>query len=92
MKVICMICLAVKVEGDGPVSHGICAPCALLFYGHYIRALMKPKADRFDDCLGCRHEDLDGDGMPDGCAASIGEPCIAPGKRSPWDGMRGSNG
>jgi hypothetical protein len=84
MTTVCTICHAVKSGQGEPISHGICAPCALLFYGHYIRALMKPKADRFDDCLGCRYEDSDSEGIPDGCMAPIGTPCIAPGKRDPW--------
>ena len=45
---------------------------------------LPPKATRFD-CVNCRLRDLDGDGVPDGSGQVKGEPCIAPGRRSPWD-------
>ena len=45
---------------------------------------LPPKATRAD-CVNCRLRDLDGDGVPDGCMQVIGQLCIAPGKRSPWD-------
>jgi len=44
---------------------------------------LPPKATRAD-CYHCRLNDLDSDGIPDGCGATDGK-CIAPGKRYPWD-------
>jgi hypothetical protein len=49
----------------------------------YNPALMAPKASRWD-CLGCRHSDLDSDGVPDGCMAPRNECCIRDDRRDPW--------
>ena len=81
-------------------SHGICPDCVKVFYPKAVNpfpsisieqaitninnAMVLPKATRFD-CVRCPLSDLDSDGVPDGCGQVIGQPCIAPGKRSPWD-------
>jgi ribosomal protein L40E len=78
---ICMYCGAIKSGTEGELSHGICYPCALLFYGYSVPALMKPKATR-EDCRTCRHRDLDSDGIPDGCGAP--GKCEHPDRRDPW--------
>ena len=86
MTTVCSGCARIKVNGEWVIvpdrpatdrdSHGICPDCSKIYY--------PPKATRFD-CVNCRLRDLDGDGVPDGCGQVKGEPCIAPGKRSPWD-------
>jgi hypothetical protein len=45
-------------------------------------ALMKPKADRYGDCVFCTERDLDEDGVPDGCMART---CICEDRRDPWN-------
>jgi len=91
MKVVCMICHSTlrEIPGGEGVSHGACPSCLRIMYPEYdipMRpALMKPKADRYTDCRVCQLGDLDEDGVPDGCRQLIGQPCIAPGKRMPWD-------
>jgi len=85
---ICSGCHRIKVNGEWVIvpdrpatdrdSHGICPDCKKIFYPE-----MLPKATR-EDCYHCRLNDLDSDGIPDGCMATDGK-CIAPGKRYPWD-------
>ena len=86
MIIACAGCARIKVNGEWVIvtdrpatdqdSHGICPDCIEVFY--------PPKATRFD-CVACRLRDCDSDGVPDGCLQVTGQPCIAPGKRSPWD-------
>ncbi|MFA5424827.1 MAG: hypothetical protein WC374_13315 [Phycisphaerae bacterium] len=85
MTTVCCICQS-TISGQGePISHGIHVHCAMIIYPDYQRpALMMPKADRYADCSHCRLRDVDRDGIPDGCGQVIGQPCIAPGRRSPW--------
>jgi hypothetical protein len=84
----CGWCDTVLEPGVTPETTGICPVCVVVYFQLYRPALMPPKADRYDDCLRCRLKDVDREGIPDGCGALIGEPCIAPGKRSPWDGIK----
>lgn len=39
MRVVCAWCGAVRNEGRGPVSHGICQACAAIFEQAYWRAM-----------------------------------------------------
>jgi len=82
MTTICMICHCVKSGQGDPISHGICYPCRLLIYGmDSPPALMKPKPDRYTDCLYCKESDLDSDGVPVRCLAAK---CIMADRRDPW--------
>lgn len=83
MIVICTTCLTVKSGIFGPISHGICFPCAFLFYGYYVRALMKPVASR-SECHGCTNAEYDSDGVAESCRLPINEPCVLPDRRNPW--------
>jgi len=85
MTTICCVCQS-KISGNGePISHGMHQHCAMLIYPDLQRpVLMEPKATRID-CVECRLRDCDGDGVPDGCLQVTGQPCIATGRRSPWD-------
>ena len=91
MIYVCSYCketLRAVPEYPGLISHSICQTCLILFFPFMWAkrrlALMKPKATRAD-CYDCRLRDCDSDGVPDGCLQVTGQPCIAPGKRSPWD-------
>jgi hypothetical protein len=84
IRTVCAWCGAVKQDGPGQTSHGMCEICATAFKLSAQKALMKPRATRFDDCIYCRYRDLDLDGVPDGCMVAK---CINPDRRDPW-GLR----
>jgi predicted nucleic acid-binding Zn-ribbon protein len=81
MKVTCAWCGAVKQQGDGPVSHGICPVCAIVHFQLHAPALMAPLPDRYTDCRVCRESDLDDDGVATGCRV---RKCVMPDRRDPF--------